>query len=147
MIEVWLLYAVGSAILWGVAYPISEHLVKNGISPASLMFIYTLFSMPVYGLIAYKWGGLHDSFKSIMGSQTLPLWLVIMIASYMTANLMVFISIEEKNATLASFIEATYPLFTAVFAYLIFQSIQINLATLLGGFLIIIGATIVYNFS
>ena len=52
-------------------------------------------------------------------------------------------SIEAKNATVASLIEVTYPLFTAFFAWALFRQTTLNAATIIGGLFIFAGVLIV----
>ena len=59
---------------------------------------------------------------------------------------LLYISIAGKNATLASLIEITYPVFVAFFAYLIFRQIHLNTSVVVGGLMVIAGAgLIIYN--
>jgi drug/metabolite transporter (DMT)-like permease len=53
-------------------------------------------------------------------------------------------AIGEKNATLASLIEISYPVFVAIFAWLFFRETQFNLAAILGGVMIIGGIAVIY---
>ena len=71
------------------------------------------------------------------------LWLVIAVAAATAAGLLIFMSIEAKNATVASLIEVTYPLFTAFFAWVLFRQTTLNTATIIGGLLIFAGVLIV----
>jgi drug/metabolite transporter (DMT)-like permease len=57
-----------------------------------------------------------------------------------------FLSIASKNATLASLIEISYPVFVAVFAYLLFREIHVNPSVIIGGLLVFAGvAMIIWN--
>jgi drug/metabolite transporter (DMT)-like permease len=60
------------------------------------------------------------------------------------AGLLSFMAIGEKNATLASLIEISYPLFVAFFAWLFFREVQWNLPTIVGGLLTLGGVAVVY---
>ena len=59
------------------------------------------------------------------------------------AGLLIFLSIGAKNATLASLIEVTYPIFTAFFAWLLFRQATLNTATVIGAAFIFLGVLIV----
>ena len=62
------------------------------------------------------------------------------------ASALLFMSIESKNATLASLIEITYPVFVALFSFILFKHTHINPSVMLGGILVITGAGIImYN--
>ena len=70
-------------------------------------------------------------------------WLIVAAVAATSAGMLIFLSIQSKNATLSSLIEVTYPLFTAFFAWAFFRQATINLATILGAALIFIGVLIV----
>jgi drug/metabolite transporter (DMT)-like permease len=54
--------------------------------------------------------------------------------------------ITGKNATLASLIEMTYPLFVVLFTYLFYRQMYITPSVFVGGMLILVGAgLIIYN--
>ena len=59
------------------------------------------------------------------------------------ASVLLFMSIENKNATLASLIEITYPVFVALFAFLIFRQMHLNISVIIGGVLIMAGAALI----
>jgi drug/metabolite transporter (DMT)-like permease len=59
---------------------------------------------------------------------------------------MVYTAITGKNATLASLIEMTYPLFVVIFTYVFYRQMQITPSVFAGGLLILVGAgLIIYN--
>jgi drug/metabolite transporter (DMT)-like permease len=66
------------------------------------------------------------------------------IISSVTGGLLIYIAIGEKNATLASLIEISYPFFVAVFVWLFFRDIQFSWQTLVGGVLILAGVAVVF---
>ena len=66
-------------------------------------------------------------------------WLVVAVVSSAAGALLIYIAIGEKNATLASFIEISYPFFVAVFAWLFFRETQFSWPTVFGGLLILGG--------
>ncbi|MGH8046022.1 MAG: EamA family transporter, partial [Chthoniobacterales bacterium] len=55
-----------------------------------------------------------------------------------------FMAIGEKNATLASLIEISYPIFVAFFAWLFFRETQFNFMTIVGGALVMGGVIVVF---
>ena len=58
----------------------------------------------------------------------------------------VFLAISSKNATLASLIEMTYPVFVAFFSYVMFRHVHVNISILLGATMVMAGAgLIIYN--
>jgi drug/metabolite transporter (DMT)-like permease len=65
----------------------------------------------------------------------------------MAAELLIGFSITSKNATLSGLIEISYPLFIAIFAYLLFNDNQMNAGTVVGGALIFSGIFVIYYLS
>ena len=57
-----------------------------------------------------------------------------------------YLAISGKNATLASLIEMTYPVFVVLFAYLFYRQVHVTPSVMIGGFMILVGAgLIIYN--
>jgi drug/metabolite transporter (DMT)-like permease len=73
--------------------------------------------------------------------------LLISIVIYIAANVLIMASINAKNATMAAMIEITYPLFTALFAWLLFRQVQMSAGTLAGAALILSGVACIYYFG
>ena len=85
-----------------------------------------------------------DSFKLLPSHEQLMV-VAVGITSTLGAVLL-YISINNKNATLASLIEITYPLFVVMFSYLLFKQLHVNISVIIGGVMIIAGAgLIIYN--
>ncbi len=139
----WLFYALGAAVLWGVNYAVSGRLLERGVSPQTLFFIDLFFGvLALAALITVtgKWQAGAEEVRALgpdMG------WLAVAIMATTIAGMLIFMSIEAKNATLSSLIEITYPLFTAFFAWVLFRQTTFNTATVIGAILIFAGVLIV----
>ena len=72
------------------------------------------------------------------------LWFAVALVSSAAGTLLIYVAIGEKNATLASLIEISYPLLVAVFAWLFFRQVEFNALTLVGAGLIMGGVALVY---
>ncbi len=139
----WLFYALAAAVIWGINYAVSGRLLERGLSPQTLFFIEMVFGTLALSLlitVTGRWPGTITEMRAIQPQ--LP-WLIVAITASISAGLLIFMSIEAKNATVASLIEVTYPLFTAFFAWVLFRQNTINAATLIGALLIITGVVIV----
>jgi drug/metabolite transporter (DMT)-like permease len=139
----WLFYALGAAVIWGVNYAVSGRLLERGMSPQTLFFLDLVFGAAALGTLIGVTGKWQTTLAEVRAVQPELVWLIAAIAASVTAGLLIFLSIQAKNATVASLIEVTYPLFTAFFAWALFRQNTINLATLAGGALIFIGVLIV----
>ena len=85
-----------------------------------------------------------EAFKLLPGKEQ---WTILAITVTSTAGAaLLYLSINNKNATLASLIEITYPVFVIFFAYVLFRQIHVNLSVAIGGLFILSGAVIIiYN--
>ncbi len=100
-----------------------------------------LFLMPVF---------LRDLARDVEVFKLLPTneqWLVAAIGLTSTLGaVLLYLSVNSKNATLASLIEITYPVFVVLFAYLFFRQVHVNTSVIFGGLMILVGAgLIIYN--
>ena len=139
----WYLAAIGAAIIWGIHYPLIDFAMKR-LSVYSVLLISVLpvlFLMPMF---------LRDLARDVEVFKLLPTneqWLVAAIGLTSTLGAMLlYLSVNSKNATLASLIEITYPVFVVLFAYLFFRQVHVNTSVILGGLMILVGAgLIIYN--
>ena len=139
----WYLAAIGAAIIWGIHYPLIDFAMKR-LSVYSVLLISVLpvlFLMPMF---------LRDVARDVEVFKLLPTneqWLVAAIGLTSTLGaVLLYLSVNSKNATVASLIEITYPVFVVLFAYLFFRQVHVNTSVILGGLMILIGAgLIIYN--
>jgi drug/metabolite transporter (DMT)-like permease len=143
----WILASTAAAILWGFAYAISDRFLKEGLTPSFLMFFHATMATPLYGLLAFKFGKVESQITILKANPKLLLTVVGMVFCYLIANLLVFWSIKEKNATVVNLIEISYPLFTAAFAWILFNQIQMNAGIAFGAVMIIAGVFCVGYFG
>jgi drug/metabolite transporter (DMT)-like permease len=139
----WLFYALGAAIIWGVNYAVSGRLLEKGMSPQTLFFIDLVFGALTVGALITCSGRWPATVLEVRGARPDFVWLIIAVAAATAAGLLIFMSIGAKNATLASLIEVTYPLFTAFFTWALFRQTTLNAATVIGGLLIFAGVLVV----
>jgi len=139
----WYVAALGAAIVWGMHYPLIDFAMKR-LSVYSILLISVL---PVFFLMPLFLKQLAtdvDKFKLMPTSEQ---WLVAAIGLTSTLGaVLLYYSVSSKNATLASLIEITYPVFVVLFAYLFFRQVHVNASVILGGLMILVGAgLIIYN--
>ena len=139
----WYVTALGAALIWGLHYPLVDFALKR-ISIYSVLLLTVLpvlLLMPVY---------MRDVSRDLDTLRTLPAAEQAMIAAIGVTSLLgavlLYLSIAGKNATLASLIEITYPVFVAFFAFVLFRHIHLNTSVIIGGLMVIAGAgLIIYN--
>jgi len=146
MENLWFISALIAAVLWGLSYALSEPVLKNYSIPFYLIFS-AATSLCVYVTIMIT---SNFSFKADLanlkaGKLAVPFALSII--TLIVANLLISYAIQSKNATLAAFIEISYPVFTALFAFILFKQTQVNMYSLLGGLMIMGGSFLILKFS
>jgi len=140
---IWFIYALGAAIIWGINYAVAGRLLERGMSPQTLFLIDMVFGAAGMAALISFTGKWSTTFTELNLPRTDCLWLFVAVLTAMTAALLIFMSIQAKNATVASLIEVTYPFFTAFFAWMLFRQNTLNFATILGGLLILAGVVII----
>jgi len=142
----WLIYAISASIVWGLDYALGEKIFKSKIAPVSLLVFQLLF-----GLILFLIIGARSQLKAdiaTLASDTKTLWLVIAaLLTFNFGNLLIFLSIQSKNATVAGLIELCYPIFTVLFSWILFRENYLSASVAIGGALIFLGVFIIGYFN
>lgn len=139
----WAILATAASIMWGLAYAVAEKVIKSGVHPSILMVSSGIVSLPLFAIAAIYLGQLKPSLAVITKQPSLIGLIILQALAIVVGSYMIFIAIGIKNATLVNMIEITYPLFTALFAYLIMRDVQLNAWTLMGGLFIMTGLGII----
>jgi drug/metabolite transporter (DMT)-like permease len=139
----WYIPAIGAAVVWGVHYPLIDFAMKR----ISIYGVLLLTVIPIFFLMPLflrELAGDVDVFKTLPGKEQ---WFILVVPLTSTAGaVLLYLSINGKNASLASLIEITYPVFVVIFAYLLFRQIHVNLSVISGGLMILAGAgLIIFN--
>ena len=136
----WYVAAFGAAVVWGIHYPLIDFALKR----VSLMTVLLLTAVPVLLLVPFYRHVLFADARTLAQLGTGERWTVLSVAvTSLVATVLLFVSIERKNATLAGLIEITYPIFIVFFAWLLFREVHLTWTSALGGLLIMAGAGIV----
>jgi len=139
----WYVTAIGSAMVWGIHYPLIDFAMKR----LSVYSVLLLSVIPVVLLMPFFMRDIAidiDTFKSLPTSEQLII-ATVGITSTIGA-VFLYLAINNKNATLASLIEMTFPLFVVIFAYVFFRQWHVNTSVIIGGAMIQSGAgLIIYN--
>lgn len=141
--HLWFVYSLGAALCWGIGYVLAEKLLKSGLTPAFMMFFSSLVGLPLYFLLAASLGHIKPGIDVLIHNKSLIAIFSIGITTVIIGNFLILHGISAKNATLASLIEISYPLFTFLFAWLIFNQIQLTYMTAAGAALIFAGITVI----
>jgi drug/metabolite transporter (DMT)-like permease len=136
----WYAAALGAALVWGVHYPLLDYALKR----VSLVSLLLLNALPMVLLAPFFWRTLAADYRTLtdLGWDQRALILIPALTNLL-ASMLLFMSIDSKNATLASLIEISYPVFVALFAYLLFREIHVNPHVALGGLLVFAGVGLI----
>ena len=139
----WYVAALGAAITWGIYYPLVDMALKR----VSLYSVILLSMIPVLLVMPLFIKTLDND---ITTWKSLPLneqWVIACIGLIgLVGEVLVYLAISGKNATLASLIEMTYPVFVVLFAYLFYRQMDVTPSVMVGGMMILVGAgLIIYN--
>ncbi len=142
----WIIFALGASLMWGLNYVINEQVFKN-ISVVTTLALTTIMTGIVMLLIATGGHFLQQDLTIITSSRRVLFLIIASTITLIVAELLIGFSITAKSATLAGLIEISYPIFIALFAYLLFKENQLNAPTAIGGALIFIGVFVIYYFN
>ncbi len=141
----WIILALGASLFWGLTYVFNQEVYKK-ISIFSSLALISLVTFIVTFVAAYFSGVIKTDIDAILSSRRLLGYVLASIGAFLIAELLIAYSISAKNATLAGLIEISYPIFIALFSYILFKN-NVSLPTILGGVLIFIGVFVIYYFN
>ena len=142
----WFMYAVAASVLWGASYAMLDELLKK-LSFATLILYSSVASMIFATCLGIAKNSFAPDWEILKSGGRETKMLAVSIVIYIAANLFIMSSINAKNATMAAMIEITYPLFTALFAWLLFRAVQVNPGTLAGAAMVLAGVACIYYFG
>lgn len=141
----WFWMALGSAAAWGLAYALIGKILKEGFTTPFFLFVFSTFQVLLLGTyLLMKKVNIVADFSALLSKPAILCMLIVSAFSIFAGNLLIFTSIQQKNAVVSSLIEIAYPLFTIIFAYLLFREAHLNLYTTLGGVLIFAGVCFIF---
>lgn len=142
----WILYALVASALWGIEYTYAGKALEK-ISVPALLGIQCLFGFICMLIVMIFSQTYVSDLHALTSSRKTLLLALFAVVAFLIANAFIFLSIQSKNATMSGLIEISYPLFIALFSWLLFREQTINLATGIGAAFIFIGVTVIYIFN
>ncbi|OGG51756.1 hypothetical protein A3C18_00085 [Candidatus Kaiserbacteria bacterium RIFCSPHIGHO2_02_FULL_54_11b] len=133
-------------MFWGITYVLNEQIFKQLSVPTTIAIEALFFSVLTIVVMAFT-GTLKTDIATVGASRSLIWLLVAGTVAALIAELLIGFSITAKNATLAGLIEISYPLFIALFAFLLFKENELTIGTAVGGAFVFLGVAIIYWFS
>ena len=139
----WFFYALFAAVAWGLGYVLDERVLNNGVSPATLILAHSLIALPFYLILCWKNGMAFEDINIIVQDKWIMFYTLVAALCVVGGNYFIFVSLSEKNATLTSIVEISYPFFVAIFAWLLFRETQLNMSIIVGGMFIFAGVVLI----
>lgn len=139
----WYIAALGAAVTWGIYYPLADMALKK----ISIYSVILLSIIPVLLVLPVFIKSVGKDIDVIRGLPWNEQWIILLLGLIgLVGEVLVYMAITGKNATLASLIEMTYPVFVVIFAYLFYREMHLTPSVFVGGLLILTGAAIIiYN--
>ena len=136
----WYVAGLGAALAWGIHYPLVDHALRK-ISLVSVLLL-TALPISIVALLFWRTVAADYGVWRAMDLGTRGQILAPALTS-LAGSVLLFLSISGKNATLASLIEISYPVFVALFAFALFREVHLNASVLVGGALVFAGVAVI----
>lgn len=133
----WLVCSVLASVLWGLNYALAERILTN-ISVTTLLAI-EMFIGAIFFFVVSMCLNIKNDVAVLTSHPKMLYVLLLEVVVVLAANTLIAYSIQAKNATFAGLVELMYPLFTILFAWIIFKDNQLSMKLMLGGAFIIAG--------
>ena len=142
----WWTYSILASVLWGLHFnllvKVSQVLPRDIYTPLTLFFI-TANSIWVLLLFAHKQLFINILTLWQAGPQIRLSLLVLIVTTVCAATLLTIAMQLSNNATLASLLDITYPIFVALVAWLLFREGHFDWTIIVGGVLIFAGSLLI----
>ena len=136
----WYVAALAAAVVWGLHYPLVAHALRH-LSAVGVLLL-TILGIAAMALINLKAVG--NDFAALRGMDARGRTLVMLLPlTSLLGSWLLYVSIGQKNATLASLIEISYPVFVALFAYVLFRETTLDALTLIGATMVFAGVGLI----
>ena len=141
----WIILALCASLFWGLTYVFNEQ-VYSKISVFTSLGLTSIIVGVITLLISHFGGMLKPDLFELGESKKLLCYFIGGVGALLIAELFIGFSIVAKNATLAGLIEISYPIFIAIFSYILFKN-NVSTPTIIGGVIIFIGIFVIYYFN
>jgi len=142
----WIVFPILSSILWGLFYAVTGEIVKR-MSIFSAISYYSLILSCIFFAIAYFNNSVVSDWNVLKGDNKALLYIIILALSGAAGYFCMFTGVKMKTSTAVAVIEVSYPLFTALFTWIIFRENHLSFGLIFGGILIASGILCVMHFD
>jgi drug/metabolite transporter (DMT)-like permease len=144
MPHLWFFAALAAAALWGFSYAATGRILESGVPISIWLLSYAGAASVIYLFVAMREGAFKNARGIFSGNANLCLLVGSSVLAAVLANFLIAYSISQKNATIASLIEISYPFFTLFFAWLMFREVHLTMSTAAGAALVFAGIALIY---
>lgn len=138
----WILYALGASMFWGLSYVFSAETYKHiSVYTAVALSSFATGCIALFGALWF--GAFAVDIKTLSSYSPASMYFLGAIIAGILGEFFIAFAIAGKNATLAGMIEISYPIFVAFFSYFFFKEV-ISVQTYFGGLLIFLGVFVIY---
>lgn len=136
----WYIAALAAALTWGIYYPLVDMALKR----ISLYSVILLSMIPVFLAMPFFIKTVGNDITTVRSLPASEQWVFASLGLIgLFGEVMVYLAITGKNATLASLIEMTYPVFVVLFAYVFYRQMHVSPSVFIGGLMILTGAGLI----
>ena len=136
----WWMFAISAALVWGVHYV----LLGRALTAVSPITMYWLPTVPLTLMLPFYYKTLVSDYNTLMSStQDVKISAGIAMCTSVLASVLLYKAIHSSNATYASLIEITYPIFVVIAGWLIFDETHLSMPVIIGGLLVMLGTGII----
>ena len=128
----WFAAALSVAIIWGAVYAMTGRMLMS-FSPFFLIVWSAVASLLLYLPLWIMTGVFNTDYRAFVSSQTNVKITFILIGIFsVIAHYLLYYAIQQKNATVASMVEITYPVFAILFLFVVYREIHLTSIGFLG---------------
>lgn len=141
----WGLYLLITTLCWGVSYNVTPRLLAMGLSPFILISLPSIF---IITMLLFFRTFLSSQLAIITSSVGSLKMLGIYFVVHVVGTISLYMGITRApNTTSAALLEMCFPIFVALFAFLLFGENHLSLPLLIGALLIVAGSSIIFIYN
>lgn len=140
-----IVYSIIVAITRWILYALLDKLLLT-MPIVILCFASSVFNSIFFAII-FWFGKYNVGFKKYFEQWNNLTLFIIVTVLFLVANALILVAIKSKNATVASLIEISYPIFVVLFSYIFWKNIHLNFWTIIWWVMILWWIVLVYLFN
>ena len=114
MPHLWIIYAIGAAIMWGFVYAMSEKIIKDMLPLPFFVFVEGVMGLIIATIVVYFLGTFKPGIEALQANPKIMFPIILVTLASTLGWFLILLAFEQKNATLVNMIEISYPVFHVV---------------------------------